>query len=364
MRKFVVLMLFALLSIASVSQVMADYQLPSDTIDIPQPNSIPCDLDAGQGNIGGSTLPDCCDYTSTGQGYIGTLCDPCIVLNGNIGDPCDPSCDLDSPSINNVDFDDCCELSAGQGYIGVEDDPCIIIICVIGGGGDAPDCCDLEFDIDDIGSVAPNTISFDYQEPQITNLDSIFGIIPDCDDDSVQPKNDSDIDADGILDENDNCPTDYNPDQANTWGTGAGNACEIPYRSDNNLVFGFFGSSDIGFYGFCSEEGCQYIATVSPANFAGIMSSDDYQDAGDYAPELTGGKVLNTEDGTPSSLTVLFQVGTDADGNPIYQINVYILQQKLGEDGETEVFPMLVDDDVNITVKADGTWTWWDKNPN
>jgi hypothetical protein len=89
----------------------------------------------------------------------------------------------------------------------------------------------------------------------------------------------------------------------------------------------------------------------------------DAQDAGDYAPEFAGGKVLNIEDGPPKSMTVLFQVGTDADGNPIYQINVYLIQQQL-VDGESVDLPVLVDDDFTVTVDGDGNWTWYDKHPN
>lgn len=321
MKKFVVFMLLALLSIISVSQVVADYELPGDVIDIPSPSAgiDPCLTDAGSGVVGFTPCDPC--SIDAGSGHVGfDPCDPCVALGA------------DTPHIT---FDPC--------------DPCESI--------------DL-----DSSFILPGMISLEYSEIETSDLDAFMGDFEDdCDeDDETTDKgpDESDIDADGILDEDDNCPTDYNPVQENTWGTGAGDACEKPYRSDNGLVFGFFGSEGVGLYGFCTEEGCQFIANAFVADFAEIMSSGDYEDSGNYSPELEGGKVLNIEEGNPSSMTVLYVVGTDEAGNPIYQINVYLLQQKLGENGETEIFPMLVDDDINITVEPDGSWTWVDKHPN
>ncbi|GEM_PF-6002997 len=315
MKKMTVVLLSVLLSMMSISHVLADYDSSLDVID----------------PIQGLAVEDCEDLTSRDSSpYIGAVIpveppeddcedfDPCEILPG-----------LDTGILPEFVSNDLSSFEATSGDE-IEGLPPVIII----------DGCEDEVEI------------------------VIIEQSDDNDSDGDAEPEPSDIDGDGIIDAEDNCVFSPNSDQADSFGTEAGDACESPYRSDNSLVFGFFGSDGVGLYGFCSEEGCRYIATALVDDFANIMASDAYEDAGNYAPELEGGKVLNIETLDPSNMTVLFIVGNDQAGNSIYQLNVYLLMQKLTKDGETEIFPMLVDDDINITIAPDGTWTWRDKNPN
>ncbi|MFZ4578076.1 MAG: thrombospondin type 3 repeat-containing protein [Myxococcota bacterium] len=45
-----------------------------------------------------------------------------------------------------------------------------------------------------------------------------------------------DQDGDGVPDATDNCPTKFNPSQANTWGTAEGDACEAPPDQDKDGI--------------------------------------------------------------------------------------------------------------------------------
>jgi uncharacterized protein (TIGR03382 family) len=46
----------------------------------------------------------------------------------------------------------------------------------------------------------------------------------------------ADQDSDGVPDATDNCPTKFNPSQANTWGTAEGDACEAPPDQDKDGI--------------------------------------------------------------------------------------------------------------------------------
>ena len=57
----------------------------------------------------------------------------------------------------------------------------------------------------------------------------------DMDHDGIGDACDPDIDGDGILNEDDNCPYDYNPDQTDTDGDGIGDACDPDIDGDGIL---------------------------------------------------------------------------------------------------------------------------------
>ncbi len=62
------------------------------------------------------------------------------------------------------------------------------------------------------------------------------GIDQDCDGNDEVCPGISDIDNDGIEDQEDNCPITYNPDQADSDGNGVGDECEEPARSYESMV--------------------------------------------------------------------------------------------------------------------------------
>lgn len=337
MKKVTVLMLFIMLSIVSISTVVADYQLPDDTVNI---------FDPVVGVLCTSTSPQGSDAQTINNRAL-------------IGDPC---CFGAIPSDQTVDNnalvggDPCCLLA-------VPSDQTISNRAHVGNFGDCfEDPCDSE-ELNHV--IIPGTITLNSYDIEELDVDDTFG--QPLEEECIEPKpnNDEeddepyDTDGDGLFDFEDNCPFIPNEDQKNTYGTQAGDACEETYRSENGLVYGFIGSDLIGFWGFCTEEGCQLIAGVNPVDFDNITGDD----AGEYGVDLEGGIILNLEEGDPTRLAVLYEIGTD-DGNTVYQINVYMLLQQLNDDGSVSAFPMLVDDDFTVVVDADGNWTWYDNNPN
>lgn len=338
MKKLNVFMLFILLCLASVSTVVADYRLPTATVDI---------LDPVAGVLCTSISPEDSDAQTINNRAL-------------IGDPC---CLLAVPSDETIDkralvgSDSCCLLAAPS-------DETISDRALVG----IPlDCFEDPCDSEELNhAIIPEAIAFNGYGVEKLSFDDIFGepIEDPC---SIEKSNEEedddepyDTDGDGYFDFEDNCPFVPNEDQLNTFGTQSGDACEEPYRSDNGLVYGFVGSELIGFWGFCTEDGCQLIVGVNPVDFDNITGDD----AGEYGDELEGGIILNLEEGNPTRMAVLYEIGTDDDGNTVYQINIYILLQQLNDDGSVSAFPMLVDDDFTVVVDADGNWTWYDNNPN
>lgn len=128
-----------------------------------------------------------------------------------LGNPCDPD-DRDGDGV--LDYLDKCLNHWGNDFDGCEDQD--------GDGiGDPFDNCSNvsnprqeNFDGDSTGDVCDPDIDQD-------------GILNDKDHDDYN----ADSDGDGVIDSEDNCPGDYNPDQANSWPTGGardlvGDACE------------------------------------------------------------------------------------------------------------------------------------------
>ena len=62
--------------------------------------------------------------------------------------------------------------------------------------------------------------------------------MPDEDEDGLLDCEDPDIDNDGVLNEDDNCPFIENPDQADDDGDGKGNACELATLIEGSIVSG------------------------------------------------------------------------------------------------------------------------------
>lgn len=102
-----------------------------------------------------------------------------------------------------------------------------------------------------IGSYITNKaeIFFDYNEPIITNLDSIYV--------------DADTDNDGILDSVDNCRTVQNPDQSDVDGDGIGDVCDDNREVNPPYFLGFDTPVIDPLWKFYKQSGSSSIAEIS-----------------------------------------------------------------------------------------------------
>lgn len=373
MKNLAVIVGILALTLLIPSTIMADYNPPADTIDIPNPVLEPCDVDAGSSSL--------VDNPQTDEVDCG---DPCVAFHAgpsglvdnpqydpdkaDCGDPCvafyaGPSGLVDNPQYN-PDKGDCGDPCVGfhAGPTGRVDNPSV--------DPDLTDCGDPCLASFSPSAHLAQSIAFYGSKDQTSTLDQFLTPPTDCGDDEPkkekkkdkdEPKDD---DGDGTLDNQDNCPGVKNPDQSDNFGTEAGDACEDTYTSNNEILWGFVSEDSVGFYGFCDEnDDCQFIGYVQPSQFNEQINNDDLEDAGNYDSLLAGGKVLTIIEGEPTRMTVLFAIGTDLDGNIIFQVNMYEMVEKT-RNGETYIFPYLVDDNFTIIVNEDGSWEWFDRIPN
>lgn len=132
------------------------------------------------------------------------------------------------------------------------------------------------------------------------------------------PNNDpgsEDSDGDGIINRDDNCPSVYNPDQLDTWGNGAGNACEetdIGIGSGGALAFPQHdGTYDV--YGDCyldafSNVQCHQMARLSVCKLPGTVGTSVY--------------VTNPSSGAGSTQRVLVTLLERRSQYRVYQLNI------------------------------------------
>ena len=104
----------------------------------------------------------------------------------------------------------------------------------------------------------------------------------------------SDFDGDGIADEMDNCPTQYNPDQADGDGNGVGDVCDV-IDSDGDGIFD-------------ARDNCSTVPNGDQAN----MDGDSYGDACD--PDIEGDLVPNARDNCPLTINPQQE---DVDGDRV-----------------------------------------------
>lgn len=136
-----------------------------------------------------------------------------------------------------------------------------------------------------------------------------------------------DTDSDGVEDALDNCPTVANPDQANSWGGDAGDACESPrYDAKDYLVAAFAQADGVALWGYCVDKVCSEFGLIDPL-------------------KLTPTSTLRTGDASNSgyySLTSFLY--EDEHGADVYQVKFYI-------NGT------LIDNDLKILRHSDGSWS-------
>lgn len=67
-----------------------------------------------------------------------------------------------------------------------------------------------------------NPISFEFENCRWDDIGT-------CGEEDPDPPTESDVDGDGVIDENDNCPARPNPGQEDSDGDGVGNVCDLDW---------------------------------------------------------------------------------------------------------------------------------------
>ena len=131
-----------------------------------------------------------------------------------------------------------------------------------------------------------------------------------------------DPDKDGVDFPLDNCPFVANPEQHDTWGGGEGNACDRNFydSGDGVVIFRLKASGIYQVFSDCEGTTCTLITTFDPDDFAGL---------GEYPPDFLR---YPAENGSRWFVDV-YLLGQDADGNRVYQVNVYAPGGLLTDDG-------------------------------
>ena len=158
---------------------------------------------------------------------------------------------------------------------------------------------------------------------------------------NVNPPNllDVDLDGDGLAGFHDNCPTVFNPDQEDGWGSGAGDACDTDWYNLSGQGLSAFVQKNglIHLHGNClylpdGAPRCPVIAAIDPAT---LRPSD--------AP-------LNVTSPTAKGWSAWLHYLYTTDGVSVYQVNTYR--------SATPQLDKLVDDHFEIHVGGD-SWRWW-----
>ena len=94
-----------------------------------------------------------------------------------------------------------------------------------------------DFNCDDFGNntVVLSVTDVNGNTATQTAIVNVINTSPDTDFDGIKDNCDDDDDNDGVLDEDDNCPLQFNPDQADNDNDGEGNACDDDDDNDGVL---------------------------------------------------------------------------------------------------------------------------------
>ncbi len=150
---------------------------------------------------------------------------------------------------------------------------------------------------------------------------------------------DVDVDGDGLTGSNDNCPTVFNPDQEDGWGSAAGDVCDTDwYNRTGQGVSAFVQKNGlIHVHGNCiylpdGAPRCPVIAVLNPATFMPASTPIDVT-----GPQANG-------------WSVWLHYLHSRNGQAVYQVNVY--------ESPSPQADTLVDDRFEIHVGA-ASWRWW-----